>query len=366
MNKFLLAVIVTGIFTACQTSTKQFNITGDILGLDEGSAVIKRRVSGDWITLDSTRITSGKFELSGTMDIPEMCYIFVSDTLSPIRVFLENSNITISARMDSITYANITGSGIQYKLDSYNDQMQESNDQLSEIYMEYRKADKVGDEKKMAELDVKFDEISNKQKEASMAYVKANSSSPIASYLTWGTLVYDLSLEEMIELSDSFDPSLSESIYVKQLNEHIAIQKKVAVGQPLTDIVLADTTGIDFALSNLKGNVILVDFWASWCSPCRRENPNVVGIYNDYNEKGFEILGVSFDSNGDAWKEAIVDDELSWYHISDLKGWKSKGAELYGVRSIPHTVLIDRNGNIAAKNLQGDELREKIKELMQG
>ncbi len=369
MKRLFLGLIAFTLLYACQDgdlSTERFNISGNIEGLDEGSAVIKRRVNGDWITLDSTQISSGKFELSGTLDMPEMCYIFVSDSLPPVRIFVENSDISVTAKADSIRYADISGSMIQNELDGYNDQMQSYIDQLQKIYKEYQNAFNEGDEDTREALDKKFDEISDQQKNAGMIYVKEHSSSLIAPYLTWGTLVYDLTVEEMEELSVAFDPSLSESIYVKQLNDHIATQNKVAVGQPLTDIVLADTTGMDFALSSLKGNVILVDFWASWCRPCRIENPNIVSIYNDYNESGFEILGVSFDDDSDSWKEAIVDDKLTWHHISDLKGWKSKGGELYGVRSIPHTVLIGRDGNIIAKNIRGDELRDKIKELTQG
>ncbi|MFC2124178.1 thioredoxin-like domain-containing protein [Bacteroidota bacterium] len=369
MIRLFLGIISLSFLATCQTteeSKASFSISGSMEGLEDGSAIIKRRVDGDWITLDSSQILNGQFKLQGHLAMPEMCYVFVSDTLSPIRVFVENSDINIKAKADSTRYAEISGSTIQDELDDYNSKMQDYNDQLSETYNEYLEAVKDKNEDKQKELDKKFEEVSDNQKEAGMAYVKEHSSSLIAPYLTWGTLVYDLSIKEMEELSNVFDPSMSESIYVKQLNDHITIQKKVSIGQPLTDIVLADTTGDDFALSSLKGNIILIDFWASWCGPCRRENPNVVGIYNDYNEKGFEILGVSFDEEGEAWKQAIIDDRLNWYHISDLKGWNSKGAELYGVRAIPHTVLIDRNGEIIAKNLRGDELREKIKELTQG
>ena len=113
-----------------------------------------------------------------------------------------------------------------------------------------------------------------------------------------------------------------------------------------------------------NGNVLLLDFWASWCGPCRSANPEVVEIYNKYHDQGFEILGVSLDRDSANWVKAIDDDNLTWHHISDLESWNSKGAELYGVSAIPHTVLIDKEGIIIAKNLHGDELREAIEKLL--
>jgi thiol-disulfide isomerase/thioredoxin len=117
------------------------------------------------------------------------------------------------------------------------------------------------------------------------------------------------------------------------------------------------------SLKDLRGKVVLIDFWASWCGPCRRENPNVVKVYNAYKDKGFDVLGVSLDTNKDKWVAAIASDQLSWHHVSDLKGWSSALSKPYGVRGIPHTVLVDKKGEIIATKLRGGQLEAKLKEI---
>ena len=170
----------------------------------------------------------------------------------------------------------------------------------------------------------------------------------------------------MEELLSSFSPVIDNSIYVSQIKNHVATLKTVDIGQPMVDIAMLDTLGNTIKLSDLKGKLVLVDFWASWCGPCRRENPNVVALYNEYKDRNFEIFGVSFDNSDDKWRKAIQDDKLTWVHVSDLQGWNSAAGKLYGVRSIPHTVLINEEGIIIEKNLRGDALRKKVAELLEG
>ena len=139
-----------------------------------------------------------------------------------------------------------------------------------------------------------------------------------------------------------------------------------AVGAEAPDFEGPNPEGETIALSSLRGKVVLIDFWASWCGPCRRENPNVVKLYNQYKDQGFEILGVSLDKTKSRWEKAIADDQLTWLHISDLKGWQSKYAKQYGVSSIPQTVLLDAEGRIIARNLRGAALANKLREVFAG
>jgi peroxiredoxin len=137
----------------------------------------------------------------------------------------------------------------------------------------------------------------------------------------------------------------------------------VSVGQPAPEFTLNDPDGNPIAISSFRGKYLLIDFWASWCGPCRRENPNVVTVYNDFNDKGFEIIGVSLDRDREKWLGAIESDHLTWPHVSDLQYWDSAAGKLYGINSIPANVLVDRGGIIVARNLHGDDLRKKLQEL---
>jgi peroxiredoxin len=154
-------------------------------------------------------------------------------------------------------------------------------------------------------------------------------------------------------------------LVVRDLSARAAAMKTVSIGQKAPDFTLNDVNGNPVSLSSKIGSkLLLVDFWAAWCGPCRRENPNVVKVYNEFNKKGFDIFGVSLDQTKDAWIKAIADDKLTWTHVSDLQYWSSAAARLYAVNSIPANFLLDETGTIIARNLRGEDLYNKVKEIL--
>lgn len=164
-------------------------------------------------------------------------------------------------------------------------------------------------------------------------------------------------------LAKKYQKELPNSSYTQELVNKVEAFRKLAIGSPAPELSLPDPNGELVSLSSFKGKYVMIDFWAAWCRPCRMENPNVVKMYNAYNDKGFEVLGVSLDRTKDAWVKAIEEDQLTWTQVSDLKYFESEAAQLYQINSIPATYLIGPDGTIVAKNLRGAELEAKLKEI---
>ena len=182
--------------------------------------------------------------------------------------------------------------------------------------------------------------------------IELNKASVVAPYLVLRQMIYELDATGLNQFLAQFDSTIYKSVYVEKIKERAALLEQLAPGKPAPDFTQNDVNGKPVALSSFKGKVVFVDFWASWCSPCRAINPKIVELYSKFKKnKDFAILGVSLDKDPEAWKKAIADDKLTWIHVSDLQGWKNAAAKQYGIMAIPHNFLIDKDGIIAANNL---------------
>lgn len=376
MNKLILPLIL--IICLYTTDVKSKHVSTNfkenpgfvitVKNLESGNTYIylSRRPSREFVNIDSALVKDQEtISFSGKIVAPEIMYLRLENSDKPIPFFAENSNIVILPDFEVPENSKVTGSSVHDEYMNYKNLFTDINKEKDELYSDYMKARSAGDKEKMESLVEKFNLMSEKENELNRSFVDENSDSWVTPYVIRRSLFYSLSLDELKNIVESLDTKLAKSLYVNQLNDHIAVLEKVAIGEKFQDFELLTPEDELLALSELVGeNYILIDFWASWCGPCRRENPNVVAMYEKFNDQGFEIIGVSLDTNKENWTKAIEDDNLQWPQVSDLKGWASSAGKLYGVSSIPHTVLLSPDGTIIDKNLRGDALEKRLEELL--
>lgn len=355
-------------FIGCSTGENSgdgFTINATLEGVDDGTMVYLEVVDDNELSkIDSANVENGLVEISGQVDYPQMAYLRIGESRNIINLFVENANIDIVSDINKLDETEVKGSKSHDDYVAFMAVTKPFEEESQKIIAEYREAAAKGDQEKVSEIMKVYEGLSDRQNEAIETFVKSKNSSFLTPFIIRRYLVFELDGDQLNALLEPIAEEVHITEDYKELAKRAETLNNVAIGQSAVDFALNDPEGNPIALSSFKGKYLLVDFWASWCRPCRMENPNVVNVYKDYKDKGFEILGVSFDEDKAKWLEAIQADQLTWAHISDLKGWKSMAAGLYAVNSIPHTVLIDPDGIIIAKNLRGDELRQKLAELI--
>ena len=327
IKAMVMGVMAMMVVTSCTEEKKGYIIDGEISDVKDGMVYLKKYVDKSFVDVDSAVITDGKFKFEGVA--PEALAHGLTtqkESRRPLVFFLDNDVMNV-------------------KLNEADKKLIVTGSPVNDIYM----ANAPIVRSKGYSLD---------------SLLSVHPASPVSAYFVVKDFAYKLDLEEMKSVRSKLDASLDGTSYVQQIESMIARMEKVQVGSEAPDFTLPDVNGNLVSLSSFRGKYVLVDFWAAWCPDCRKENPNIVSAWEKYKNKNFAILGVSLDRNRDQWLAAIEKDKLTWTQVSDLKYWSSEAAVLYCIRWIPMSFLIDPEGKIVAIGLEGEELHNKLEELL--
>lgn len=368
MKKLIYCFIAIAVLVGCQnkpeSAPNSFKISGEMQGGDGSVLYLQKYDNGKFVNVDSSNVDHEKFEFSGVLDVPQRYFFSQKGNDAKMSFFIEPGELTLTGNIENLRETQVSGSSLETEYQAFEESLSAFSDKQQDAITLYWAADSAGDDAAKEAARNQVDAVEEEKKEYVRTYIKENGNSHVSAYLAYYHLSFEGGHENLDSLIADLAPELANSPYVTIMAERSAKLKQVAVGQPSLDFALESPDGQQISLSDFKGKYLLIDFWASWCGPCRAENPNVVAMYEEMKDKDFEILGVSFDTKRDKWLEAIEADGLTWPHVSDLKGWASEAGKLYAVNSIPHTVLLDKEGVIIAKDLRGEELRAKLGELL--
>ena len=365
MKKILL-MATAGLlaFASCQEKAG-YTIKGTIEGVAEGDTVyLQNFVDGSLVKMDSAVVKGGAFEFKGTPDSVTVSR-YVTYRKNGMRmtamVFIEKGDITLNMGAEA---NKVAGTMCNDAYQQFMDKFVAINKEMSEIYQKSKTDTTLTDDQRK-DLEKQLAEKDSLGTEMVYNCINENINNLVGVQLLT-SYANAFETAKVKALLDKVPAAYSADKDIVALKEHIATIEKTEVGQKFIDFAMNTPEGKEVKLSDFisQNKYTLIDFWASWCGPCRAEMPNVVAAYNAFKAKGFGIVGVSLDNNAEAWKKAIKDLNITWAQMSDLKGWSCEGAKLYGVRAIPATVLVDQEGTIVARNLRGEELAAKLGELL--
>ncbi len=354
-------------WTVSEKASPKAIVKGAIEGTPAKSVYLMELTKEKFVLIDSAKVDDkGNFSFNvSTFTEPTLCFLTFNSANPPGIPIILSKNTKLSLAIKNAGW-------ITYTLDG-----DKQNKMINELYTIYLNHDKNLQDfnREISEIDPttvtdslreavgnKFQTMQKSRTDGIIKFVSTNEGSP-ASYYAVIFLFQEPNFSLMQVAYDKLKVTLPNSKYTNDLKTTIESIAPLEVGGLAPEISLRNMEGGEIKLSSLRGKIVLIDFWASWCGPCRKDNPHVVELYKQYKSKGFAIYGVSLDDNADKWKAATIKDGLTWIHVSDLKGWQNTAAKKYQVNSIPFTVLLDKNGRIIAKGLRGEELDSKLAEL---
>ena len=361
MKKQLLFFLVLAFgLTACNQQ-ETFNVNVSLVNGNDKTVYLQKFVNNEPVTIDSAVVGNDQAVLKAPIDDPQILYALkVKGKKGAMPFFADNKDVVFVGDMNNPQDVEIMASETQAELDAYNKQVNQFDKQITELYIAMQQA--FNNEDSMIQVD-SLNKVGTALMEQQDGfrdeYIKAHPESFVAHYILDGAK-QDYPVDQLKEMVGAFT---TESIYRDHINEYIASMERLEVGQPFIDFTLNTKEGENVSLAEViaQNKVTMVDFWASWCGPCRHENPVVKAAYEQFHELGFGVLGVSLDQDEAAWLQAVGDDQLPWTQVRDTE---HKVSEDYMIYYIPSNFLYDQNGTMVAKGLRGEELAKKLSELL--
>jgi len=365
---FLLTAVI--LFTACQDNSKTIQVKGTALGAENGTRMVFQKINENMqpFDVDTIFIENGTFAFEiEKKEYPEIGLLTFENLNTNVIFFIEDKNLKANIFMDSIYSSKISGSKENDLFNTFTIEIKKFNDRKQHNMVEFQEARKNMDNQTIVRLQTENAVLVNEEKLFKKDFLEKNNTTLLAVMLLNEMFTrQELTPAETKKLFAGINPKLENNAIVKQIKTKLEAAQIAQLGGMAPDFSGPTPDGSILSLQEAMGKVTLIDFWASWCRPCRQENPNVVNVYNQYKDQGFKIISISLDKPGEKerWLKAIADDKMDWQHISNLEFWSDPIARLYGVRAIPATYILDETGRIVAKDLRGPALGQKIGELL--